>query len=87
MCSFGIPNSIDAICERQLAQWPRGHASFRLFREIQFDEIVTMPPEPIALGANDHTWSDRGRTGGGSSRLPIDFADTEPTGAKGSELM
>ena len=46
-----------------------------------------MPPEPIALGSDDHIGSDWSRAGGGSPGLPIDFADTESTGAEGSELM
>jgi hypothetical protein len=39
-----IPNSIDAVCERQFAQWPRHLAVLRLFRQVQFDNIVAMPP-------------------------------------------
>jgi hypothetical protein len=87
MCSVGIPNSIDTTCERQLAQWPQYLATLRLLRYIQFDYIVAMPPEPITLGSDDHIGSDWIRAGGGSPGLPINFADTESTGAKGSELM
>ena len=83
----GIPDSIDAACERQFAQWPRRLATLRLFRHIQLDDIVAMPPEPIALGSDDHVGPDRSRAGSGSSGLPINFTDTESAGAKGSEVM
>lgn len=84
---IGIPNSIDAACERQFAQWPQALPAFRLFRHIQFDDIVAMPPKPIALGADDHIGSDRSRTGGRSPRLPFNFTDTETARAKGGKLM
>ena len=84
---IGVPNSINAACERQFAQWPRRLATFRLLGQIQFNDIVAMLPEPIALGSDDHVGPDWSRAGGGSPGLPIDFADTESTGAEGSELM
>jgi hypothetical protein len=84
---IGIPHSIDAVCERQLTQCARHLASFRLFRHIEFDDVMAMPPEPIALGTDDHIGSDWSRAGGRSSGLPLNFADTESAGAEGSELM
>ncbi len=78
---------MNAVCERQLTQWPRHLASFRPFRHIQFDNIVAVPPKLIALGSNDHIGPDWSRAGGGSPRLSIDFTDTESTGAEGSEVM
>jgi hypothetical protein len=87
MCSIGIPNSMNAACERQFTQWTRCLAPFRLFRHIQFDNIVAMPPKLIALGSNDHIGSGWSRAGGGSPRQSIDFTDTEPTGTEGSEVM
>ena len=84
---IGIPHSIHAAGERQLAQWARHLASFRLFRHIEFDDVMAMPPEPIALGADDHIGSDWSRAGGRSSGLPLNFADTESAGAEGGELM
>ena len=83
----GISYSIDAACECQFAQWPRCPTPLRLFRQIQFDDIAAMPPETVALGSDDHVRSDRSRAGGGSSGLPVNFADTESAGAKWSELM
>jgi hypothetical protein len=83
----GIPDSIDAACKPQFAQWPRRFAIFRLFGHIQFDDIVAMPPETIALGLDDHIGSDWRRTGGGSPGLPVNFTDTESTGTEGSEVM
>ena len=85
--AIGISNSIDAAYERQFAQWPRALPAFRLFRHIQFNDIVAMPPEPIALGADDHIGSDWSRTGGRSPRLPFNFTDTETAGAKGGKMM
>ena len=58
MCSVGISNSVDTACERQFAQWPRYLATLRLLRYLQFDDIVAMPPEPIALGSDDHIGPD-----------------------------
>ncbi len=71
----------------QVGQRLRLRSLFRLFREIEFDDIPPVANHKLAGRRNAHPFLNRSRAGSRRTGPPLDFADAEPARTEGGQMV